>query len=756
MPNGACRFQVAALLGGLVLSLVSCAPMPRVADAPEAQACASPLIAVDADFDGGNFHRCEFLAADAVLIEIHPEDPPPINPSAWYAFRVSPTQGSTALAITLQVQDSPARYWPWVSADGEDWTRLPEAQVQRGPEEGHMQIALPAVDAPLWVSAQELLQPDDYDDWYATLAERVPLQREQIGRSAQGRPLTVLRTAPKAEVVFLLGRQHPPEVTGALAMQHFVDTVFADTPLAGAFRERFALVLLPLINPDGVVEGYWRHNTGGVDLNRDWGPFTQPETQAVARLLDSIDALPMQPRLMLDFHSTQESRFYTQVAGELPGEQDFATVWLDRARARIPDFPFRHDALAPSAQQNTKNYFFRRYQIPAITYELGDDVPRENIAHSAPIFAEEMMRTLLEQPLPTPDSDPRAREAGIAPGIYTPGRWNAITDVAGVRVGHVSLVEGSTIRTGVTAILPHGGNLFQDKVPAGFSQGNGFGKMMGTTQILELGEVETPILLTNTLSVPEAAAGIIDWTLQQPGNEEVRSVNAVVGETNDGRINAIRERAVRPAHALDAIRKAQSGPVEEGSVGAGTGTVNFGWKGGIGSSSRVLPASAGGHTVGVLVQTNYGGELMIMGRSITADALATASARVPTAASPDGSVMIIIATDAPLSDRNLERLAARAFLGIGRTGSAMSNGSGDYALAFSTAESVRRTPARRAQRHTVESWPNDAMTPLFQAVVEATEEAVYNALFKASDVAGVNGERFPALPVPAVLRLLEQ
>lgn len=633
-----------------------------------------------------------------------------------------------------------------------------------------MQIALPALSVPLWVSAQELLQPDDYEDWYAALEARVPLQREEIGRSAQGRPLLALRTAPKAEVIYLLGRQHPPEVTGALAMQHFVDTVFADTPLARAFRERFALILLPLLNPDGVVEGYWRHNAGGVDLNRDWGPFTQPETQAVARLLDSIDALPMQPRLMLDFHSTQESRFYTQVAGELPGEQDFATLWLDRARARLPDFPFRHDALAPSTQQNTKNYFFRRHQIPAITYELGDDVPREAIARSAPVFAEEMMRTLLEQPVPAtaanaatgqasgaalaPDTDPRARDVGIAPGIYPPGRWNAITDVAGVRVGHVSLVEGSAIRTGVTAILPHAGNLFQDKVPAGFSQGNGFGKMMGTTQILELGEIETPILLTNTLSVPEAAAGIIEWTLQQAGNEEVRSVNAVVGETNDGRINAIRERAVQPAHALAAIEAAVSGPVEEGSVGAGTGTVNFGWKGGIGTSSRVLPADAGGHTVGVLVQTNYGGELSILGTPITAEALATASARVSTATSPDGSVMIIIATDAPLSDRNLERLAARAFLGIGRTGSAMSNGSGDYALAFSTADSVRRTPQRRAQRHRVESWPNDEMTPFFQAVVEATEEAVYNALFKASDVRGVNGDNYPSLPVREVLQVI--
>ena len=405
LPVGCSRAGVFSLFASkarshmliFALCLSACAPTARLADDASAQFCASPLLAVDAAFDGGNFHRCEFLAADEVLIEIHPEDAPPINPSAWYSFRVTPAQSNTALAITLQVQDGPARYWPWVSADGEDWTRLPESQVQRGPEEGAMQIALPDVDAPLWVSAQELLQPDDYEDWYAALEARVPLQREQIGVSAQGRPLTVLRTEPRAEVVYLLGRQHPPEVTGALAMQHFVDAVFADTDLARAFRERFALVLLPLLNPDGVVEGYWRHNTGGVDLNRDWGPFTQPETQAVARLLDAMDALPMQPRLMLDFHSTQESRFYTQVAGELPGEQDFATVWLDRARARIPDFPFRHDALAPSAQQNTKNYFFRRYQIPAITYELGDDVPREAIASSAPVFAQEMMRTLLEQ-----------------------------------------------------------------------------------------------------------------------------------------------------------------------------------------------------------------------------------------------------------------------------------------------------------------------------------------------------------------------
>jgi D-aminopeptidase len=350
------------------------------------------------------------------------------------------------------------------------------------------------------------------------------------------------------------------------------------------------------------------------------------------------------------------------------------------------------------------------------------------------------------------DGDPRARDAGIVPGIYQPGANNAITDVSGVLVGQVSLIEEPQIRTGVTAIIPHANNVFQNKVPAGFSQGNGFGKMMGTTQIIELGELETPIVLTNTLSVPEAAAGVIDWTLRQPGNEQVRSVNAVVGETNDGRINNIRLRAVRPQHAIDAIDSATGGPVAEGSVGAGVGTVSFGWKGGIGTSSRVLPAAEGAYTVGVLLQANYGGELTILGKPVTAQVLSALQGSAAT--SPDGSVMIIIATDAPLSDRNLQRLAARAFLGISRTGSVMSNGSGDYALAFSTAESVRRTPERRQQLSEFSELPNDNMTALFQAVVEATEEAVYNALFKASDVDGVNGSQFPSLPVSDVLSFL--
>ena len=350
---------------------------------------------------------------------------------------------------------------------------------------------------------------------------------------------------------------------------------------------------------------------------------------------------------------------------------------------------------------------------------------------------------------------PRAREAGIEIGILPTGPLNAITDVVGVSVGHVTLIEGSNIRTGVTAVLPHGGNLFQDKVPAGFAVANGFGKFMGSTQVEELGEVEVPILLTNTMSVPEAAAAAIEWTIRQPGNDEVRSVNAVVGETNDGFLNDIRARRVTKEHGLAAIAAARPGPVAEGAVGAGTGTVAFGWKGGIGTSSRRLPASLGGWTVGVLVQSNYGGVLsvagvpvgQVLGKYMLKDELAGGSG--------DGSVIVVIATDAPLSDRNLKRLASRAFLGIARTGSPITNGSGDYAIAFSTSEKVRRTPARRSAVGSIEELPNDRITPLFQAVVEATEEAVLNSMFKAETMEGAEG-RIEALPVERVVELYRE
>jgi D-aminopeptidase len=375
------------------------------------------------------------------------------------------------------------------------------------------------------------------------------------------------------------------------------------------------------------------------------------------------------------------------------------------------------------------------------------------MSRSAQLLARAALAALALTPLVAEAQRPRAREAGIEIGILAPGPLNAITDVEGVAIGHVTLIEGNSVRTGVTAILPHGGNLFQDRVPAGFEVANGFGKFLGSTQVEELGEIESPILLTNTLSVPAVAEAAIDWTLRQPGNEAVVSVNAVVGETNDSMLNDIRARRVTRDHALAAIAAARGGAVAEGNVGSGTGMAAFGWKGGLGTSSRRLPAAMGGSTIGVLVQANYGGVLSVggvpigqlLGRHLLRDALQRSSG--------DGSVVIVIATDAPLSDRNLERLARRAFLGIARTGSPITNGSGDYALAFSTHPGVRRTPARRGAATQLDELPNDRMTPLFQAVVEATEEAVLNALFAAETMQGHQGRVLEGLPVDEVVRL---
>jgi D-aminopeptidase len=324
---------------------------------------------------------------------------------------------------------------------------------------------------------------------------------------------------------------------------------------------------------------------------------------------------------------------------------------------------------------------------------------------------------------------------GLAPGLLPTGPLNAITDVAGVRVGHFTLVEGDDIRTGATAILPHGGNLYQDKVPAGLAVGNGFGKLMGSTQLVELGEIETPILLTNTLAVPRAAEALLEWTLSQAGNEEVASVNPIVGETNDGKLNNIRARALTVEHMLKAIEAASEGPVAEGCVGAGTGMICFGWKGGIGASSRVLPEAQGGYTLGVLVQSNFGGVLQI------------GATHLP------GSIMIVLATDAPLSDRNLTRLAQRGLAGLARAGASLSNGSGDYAIAFSTHEGVRRTLERRKQVWAYPEAPNDLMSPLFQAAIECTQEAIYNSLTMATTMTG-NGVTVEALPLDKVAALI--
>jgi len=346
---------------------------------------------------------------------------------------------------------------------------------------------------------------------------------------------------------------------------------------------------------------------------------------------------------------------------------------------------------------------------------------------------------------------PRARDLGIVPGIYAPGPLNAITDVDGVRVGHTTLVEGDRVRTGVTAIVPHGGNVFQDKVAGAVFVGNAFGKLAGSTQVAELGTIETPIVLTNTLSVGTAVDAVARYTVAQPGNEQVRSVNPLVGETNDGGLNDIRGFHVTHEHVLAAIAGAKSGPVAEGTVGAGTGTMCYGWKGGIGTSSRKLERT--GYIVGVLAQTNFGGNLVIAGVPVF-KSLTPPRDRNAGQDNGDGSCMLVVATDAPLDARDLRRLAARAVFGLGRTGSSYSNGSGDFAIAFSTATEMRSRFNETAPR-TRTVLPTDATSPLFEAALEATEEAVYNSLFQATTVKSANGTA-EAIPIERLRALLKR
>jgi len=369
---------------------------------------------------------------------------------------------------------------------------------------------------------------------------------------------------------------------------------------------------------------------------------------------------------------------------------------------------------------------------------------------------------------------PRVREAGIVVGILPPGPLNSITDVNGVLVGHNTVVRGDDIRTGVTAILPHGGNLFREKVPGAVFIGNAFGKLAGSTQVNELGEIETPIMLTSTLNVPRVADALIDYMLALPGNEDVQSINPLVGETNDGYLNDIRGRHVGRDEVFGAIKSARGGSIDEGTVGAGTGTVAFGFKGGIGTSSRKLPVSLGGYTVGVLVQSNFGGILTINGAPIgrelgryylkeelsnTGFSLCRPGQRNNTDSSlchsADGSIIIVIATDAPIDQRNLQRLAARAMMGLARTGAAGSNGSGDYAIAFSTAAELRIAATNRKSKPAATLLSNEAMSPMFLAVIEATEEAIYNSLFRATTITG-RGHTVEALPIDRTLEILKR
>ncbi|CAA9415609.1 MAG: D-aminopeptidase [uncultured Pyrinomonadaceae bacterium] len=379
---------------------------------------------------------------------------------------------------------------------------------------------------------------------------------------------------------------------------------------------------------------------------------------------------------------------------------------------------------------------------------------------SGAVFAQTMLTE-------TKNSRPRAREIGLKIGVLPTGALNAITDVAGVRVGHATVFRGENVRTGVTAVLPHGGNLFAEKVPGAVFVGNGFGKLMGSTQVNELGEIETPILLTSTLSVPRTADFLLDYMLALPGNEAAQSVNPLVAETNDGFLNDIRGRHISKADVFAAIEGAKTGAIEEGSIGAGTGTIAFGWKGGIGTSSRKLPASLGNFTVGVLVQTNFGGVLQIdgapvgveLGKYYLMDALKKDTARRRSADlndAADGSIIIVIATDAPVDARNLRRMAARSMMGLARTGAAGTNGSGDYAIAFSAAPELRIKTLNSNEPRKANLLSNDAMSPLFLATIEATEEAIYNSLFRAVSVTGRDKRAIEALPLERTQTILRK
>lgn len=360
--------------------------------------CENELIAIDARHPGGDLDGCRFKSHDSVELTFRPEDRSVDDAFSWFSFRVTAKEPGE-VKIRMRFPDSYARFWPKISHDGKSWTPAEATAVRRNWSKKSMTLVLTSGESATWVSAQELLTQSFYDQWLEELAAHQDILTADIGKSVEGRPVTLVKTANKREAIILLGRQHPSEVPGAIAMRVFVDTLLADTDLARKFRERFTLLIVPLVNPDGVANGHSRHNAGGTDLNRDWGPFTQPETQSIAGLLEAVDKLKMKPRLMLDFHATKYTDsllFYTQLAKDETDPPNFATNWLSSARSRLPDFAFVHDPRPTSEQPNTKGYFYTRYGIPSFTYELGDEADRASIRASTPIFAEEMMRVMLQ------------------------------------------------------------------------------------------------------------------------------------------------------------------------------------------------------------------------------------------------------------------------------------------------------------------------------------------------------------------------
>jgi hypothetical protein len=388
------RWLIAAAFSVLLTACATPHPLPR------STSCQSGEILLDSHFENGQIGHCQPQADGRFLLTLLPEDEPPIIDSPWYAMRLSGAPGAR-VSIEMAVEGGHARYWPKISTDGLFWERLPESAVSFAVNGRTMraEFELPAHIS--WLAGQELLASAYYEQWTRELAELPFASTRLAGRSREGRALFFTQTEARREAVLLIGRQHPPELTGAISMRPFVDTVLGESELARQFRERFQVVVFPILNPDGVARGHWRHNTGGTDLNRDWGPFTQPETQLVRRWLDDFDRGHQQLRLMLDFHSTRQNLFYTQVPAEVTDPPEFATRWLQASAARLPEYVFKHDARPVSEQPNTKNYFFTTYGIPAITYETGDETPREEVRQSAVIFAEEMMKLLLSYPPPT-------------------------------------------------------------------------------------------------------------------------------------------------------------------------------------------------------------------------------------------------------------------------------------------------------------------------------------------------------------------
>jgi len=359
--------------------------------------CENAQFLIEADFESGNFAKCKFKSASSVEITIEPEDHKVVVEQPWFAFRITAREPGE-LRVRLRFPDAYARYWPKLSTDGNDWMRAPESSVDVSRSKKNMYVTISVGDSPVWVAAQELLPVSWYDDWLAELASHDDITMAVIGASIEGRSIHIAKTSNGPEAVIMLGRQHPAEIPGALAMRDFVDVLLADTNLARQFRGRFTMLIIPLMNPDGVANGHWRHNSGRTDLNRDWGIFKQPETQAVAKLLVAMEKLDMKPRLMLDFHATKFTEtlmFYTQTAAEVTDPPEFAVNWFTAVRDRLPEFEFKHDPRPSSENPNTKGYFYRRYGIPAYTYELGDKADRNTLHATTPVFAEEMMRELL-------------------------------------------------------------------------------------------------------------------------------------------------------------------------------------------------------------------------------------------------------------------------------------------------------------------------------------------------------------------------